>query len=55
MWRVEPDDSEVSDRTLVGERFVAETGIKTPSWTDMMLDLARDQTPYEVWRLRKEA
>jgi len=45
-----PDDSVQCDRSLVGERFLAETGIRTPAWTTLAEDLASDRTPYDIWR-----
>ncbi len=45
-----PDDEVVCDRSLDGSRFEQETGLRTPSWTEMVARLAADKTPYE--RLR---
>lgn len=45
-----PDDEFVIDRSLVGDRFVAATGLQAPSWEAMVDDLAADPTPYEEWR-----
>lgn len=47
---VEPDDREVSDRSMRGERFHEATGWRAPSWPDMVGTLAADPTPYDEWR-----
>lgn len=44
-----PDVSEVSDRTLRGDRFVAATGRRTPPWPALVHELASDTTPYRDW------
>jgi dTDP-4-dehydrorhamnose reductase len=45
-----PDEQEVSDRSMVGERFLRATGYKYPKWPDLVGQLANDSTPYEKWR-----
>ena len=45
-----PDDREVSDRSLIGEKFIRATGYSYPGWTDMVTELANDPTPYDKWR-----
>lgn len=40
------DDTFFSDRSLVGGRFEAATGIRTPSWPAMIEDLAMDAPRY---------
>jgi dTDP-4-dehydrorhamnose reductase len=45
-----PDDSEVNDRTMYGDRFTAATGWRSPSWEEMMAEVAADPTPYQSWR-----
>jgi dTDP-4-dehydrorhamnose reductase len=47
-----PDDSEVSDRSLVGDRFIAATGYRQPSWPELIEQLVGDPTPYDQWRQR---
>ena len=47
---IEPDPSPVSDRRLVGERFVAETGWRTPPWDALLPELASDPTSYDSIR-----
>jgi dTDP-4-dehydrorhamnose reductase len=46
---IEPDDSEVSDRSMRGDRFQEATGWLAPSWPEMVRDLAADTTPYRAW------
>jgi dTDP-4-dehydrorhamnose reductase len=45
-----PDDAEVNDRTMLGERFLAATGYRPPSWEEMLAEVATDPTPYQSWR-----
>lgn len=45
-----PDDTEVSDRTLCGDRFCAATEFVAPSWREMLAEVAADPTPYQSWR-----
>jgi dTDP-4-dehydrorhamnose reductase len=45
-----PDDREVSDRSLIGEKFIKATGYGLPRWQDMVTELANDPTPYDKWR-----
>ncbi len=47
---ISPEDATVSDRSLVGQRFVEATGIATPPWADLIAELAADPTPYDAWR-----
>ena len=46
---IEPDDKEVSDRSLAGEKFERVTGRTVPPWETMIRDLAGDPTPYGRW------
>lgn len=46
---IEPNDAEVSDRSMDGSRFVRDTGYKCPPWTDLVAELAADPTPYQEW------
>jgi len=48
-----PDESEISDRSMNGERFRKVTGQKEPSWDELISQLSADNTPYENWRLSK--
>lgn len=45
-----PDDSEVCDRSMTGEKFRRATGSPVPTWPALVADLAGDPTPYEQWR-----
>jgi dTDP-4-dehydrorhamnose reductase len=45
-----PDDAEVNDRTMYGDRFTAATGWRAPSWQEMLAEVAVDPTPYQSWR-----
>ncbi|MBI5502677.1 MAG: SDR family oxidoreductase [Deltaproteobacteria bacterium] len=47
---IEPDDGEVSDRSLVGARFEHDAGYRCPDWSELLRDLAADPTPYGEWR-----
>lgn len=40
--RIEPDEALVIDRTLVSEKFQRETGIRAPSWPDMIRRLSEE-------------
>lgn len=44
-----PDDSEVSDRSMNGQRFLQATGYEEPSWDGLIAQLAGDKTPYGEW------
>jgi dTDP-4-dehydrorhamnose reductase len=46
---IAPDDSEISDRSMVGELFRSATGYVAPSWSDLVTTLASDPTPYGEW------
>ena len=43
---IEPDEEVAIDRTLVGDKFEVATGIKQPSWKQMIEELVADPTPY---------
>jgi len=45
-----PDEDEVSDRSLVGDRFRRATGYVCPEWPALAEQLAVDPTPYGEWR-----
>ncbi|MFP6678772.1 MAG: SDR family oxidoreductase [Dehalococcoidia bacterium] len=47
---IERDEDMVIDRTLDGDRFRTDTGLVTPSWQEMVIELAKDRTPYESWK-----
>jgi len=46
---VEPEDLEVSDRSMVGDLFRAASGYRAPSWQEMVRALSADPTPYREW------
>jgi dTDP-4-dehydrorhamnose reductase len=46
------DNSEVSDRSMRGDKFRAATGYVAPPWPSMVRKLADDPTPYERWLSR---
>ena len=48
--KIEPDDREVSDRSMIGEKFIRATGYSYPNWPGLVAQLANDPTPYEKWR-----
>jgi dTDP-4-dehydrorhamnose reductase len=43
---IDVDDGFRSDRSLVSDRFWAETGIERPTWQSMIREMANDSTPY---------
>lgn len=45
-----PDESEVSDRSMKGDRFRRATGYSEPSWDELISRLANDPTPYDEWK-----
>jgi dTDP-4-dehydrorhamnose reductase len=47
---IERDEDVDIDRTLVGDRFSADTGFVAPTWQEMVTELAADTTPYESWK-----
>ena len=48
--QIEPDDRFACDRSLNGSRFEAATGLRPPSWPEMIDRLHADLTPYEALR-----
>jgi dTDP-4-dehydrorhamnose reductase len=47
--RIEPDDLEVSDRSLRCDRLREAIDYKCPPWPLLVRQLAEDNTPYEKW------
>jgi dTDP-4-dehydrorhamnose reductase len=47
---IEPDDVEVSDRSMYCDRLRAAISYKCPPWPVLVRQLATDETPYEQWR-----
>jgi len=43
------DNTEVSDRSMAGGRFLKMTGYKEPTWDYLIRQLSEDKTPYEQW------
>lgn len=43
-------DEPVSDRSLTRDAFLEATGYSAPSWSEMILDLYQDPTPYGAWQ-----
>jgi dTDP-4-dehydrorhamnose reductase len=48
--RIQPDETFVCDRSLTGSRFEAATGIRAPSWAQMIQRMHADPTPYDAMR-----
>jgi dTDP-4-dehydrorhamnose reductase len=46
---IEADDVECSDRSMAGDKFFHATGWRSPSWPELVRDLAADPTPYAAW------
>lgn len=51
--RIEPDDLEVSDRSMRCDRLREAIDYKCPPWPVLARQLAEDDTPYEKWIARK--
>lgn len=47
--RIEPDDLEVSDRSMSCDRLREAIAYKCPPWPVLARQLAEDNTPYEKW------
>lgn len=47
---IRADDHEISDRSMIGEKFVQKTGYTLPSWDYLIQELVADQTPYQEWK-----
>jgi dTDP-4-dehydrorhamnose reductase len=47
-----PEDGEISDRSMIGKRFLKVTGYKEPTWDYLISQLTNDKTPYDNWRLK---
>jgi len=45
-----PDGEEVSDRSLIGDKFRRAAGYDCPEWPALVEQLVADPTPYEEWR-----
>jgi len=42
-----PDDTQVCDRSMKGDKLRAAIGYQAPAWRDLIAQLAQDPTPYE--------
>jgi len=51
--RIEPDDLEVSDRSMRCDRLREAIDYKCPPWPVLVRQLAEDNTPYEKWLEQK--
>ncbi|MGA2260232.1 MAG: SDR family oxidoreductase [Acidobacteriota bacterium] len=47
---IQPYDGEVSDRSMIGEKFIHATGYRYPTWRELIAQLVNDPTPYKNWR-----
>jgi dTDP-4-dehydrorhamnose reductase len=47
---IEPEDETVSDRSMIGKRFVQATGIETSAWPVLVAALAEEYPTYKAWR-----
>ena len=46
---IAPDESEISDRSMRGDKLHAAIGYQAPPWPELIAQLAEDPTPYERW------
>ena len=47
---ITPSESLKIDRTLDSSRFRALTGYESPTWPEMVREMAEDPTPYDFWK-----
>jgi len=47
---IHPEDTTVSDRSMIGDRFVDATGMVTPPWPTLVAKLAEEFPRYQAWR-----
>jgi dTDP-4-dehydrorhamnose reductase len=47
---ITPDPSLFCDRSMKGDKFARATGLVTPTWPELVDELATDDTPYEKWK-----
>jgi len=45
-----PEENFFCDRSMQGDKFHQATGFQSPSWPELVAQLANDPTPYEHWR-----
>jgi len=46
---IQPEATEVSDRSMRGDKLFAAIGYTAPSWPTLVAELAEDPTPYDQW------
>jgi dTDP-4-dehydrorhamnose reductase len=46
---IDAEDQYFCDRSLAGEKLRNSTGYKSPSWPELVRELAQDPTPYSEW------
>jgi dTDP-4-dehydrorhamnose reductase len=51
--RIEPNDREVSDRSMKCEKLRQAIGYQCPDWPELVRQLAEDKTPYKDWLEQK--
>jgi dTDP-4-dehydrorhamnose reductase len=47
---ITPDPSLFCDRSMKGDKFARATGLVTPTWPELVDELANDDTPYDKWK-----
>lgn len=47
--QITPNNTELSDRSMSGEKLYRAIGYRAPSWPELIHQLATDSTPYESW------
>ena len=52
---IQPDETFVCDRSLDGSRFRNATGFQAPSWSEMLVSMRADVTPYDQFRRANDA
>ena len=52
---IEPDDTEICDRSMLGDKFREATGLPCPDWPELVRRLAEDPTPYQTFATRRGA
>ncbi len=50
--RIEPEEDFFCDRSLNGAKFAARTGLRVPSWDEMIRGLVEEAPLYDEWRQR---
>lgn len=48
--KIIPDEKEISDRSMVGNKFLGATGYRSTDWASLVHQIVNDPTPYETWR-----